>query len=339
MYSNTMNIRSPTLCTMKGPHHHAACRLRKSRGSDSSATSNNGRFVAFLRFFVFFRRTRFKGHHTHPNMCDFEHKGRVFGCNLLEHLSATGDNIPQVLKCCAEYIERRGLVDGIYRLSGVISNIQRLRLVFEDEDIPDLNDERISQDIHCVASLLKLYFRELPDPLLTYKLYDKFVHAMQPNYPNEVSIASDSVLPEAKKVENLKLVIRELPELHRRTLEYLTRHLSRVASHGARTGMTAKNVAIVWAPNLLRCQNIEAQSGIAALQLIGIQAVITEYLIRYADVLFKDDEEEEELTSESMDSINSISVSSKVKKGSPLLIRRLKESRPNPLQRRCHSYS
>lgn len=78
--------------------------------------------------------------------------------------------IPLVLKCCAEFIEKHGLVDGIYRLSGVKSNIQKLRHGFDQGRIPDLTEDAILQDIHCVASLLKMYFRELPNPLLTYEL-------------------------------------------------------------------------------------------------------------------------------------------------------------------------
>lgn len=55
-----------------------------------------------------------------------------------------------------------------------------------------------------------------------------------------------------------------------RTLRYLTRHLWRVSQHGARTGMTARNIAIVWAPNLLRCARLEG-GGVAALQGVGVQ--------------------------------------------------------------------
>lgn len=122
--------------------------------------------------------------------------------------------------------------------------------------------------------------------------YSSFIQALQPNYPDEVSIASDDVLPEAVKVDNLRKVIRQLPHTHYRTLEYLMRHLSAVAARGAQTGMTPKNVAICWAPNLLRCKDLDFQDGVAALQLISVQAVITEYLIRFVDVLFERDESE-----------------------------------------------
>lgn len=94
-----------------------------------------------------------------------------------------------------------------------------------------------------------------------------------------------------------------------RTLEYLTKHLAKVANHGTRTGMTTRNIAIVWAPNLLRCEALEV-GGVAALQGVGVQvrksssrkkeldldlfvffylqAVVTEFLICYADLIFCD---------------------------------------------------
>ena len=66
------------------------------------------------------------------------------------------------------------------------------------------------------------------------------------------------------------------------------RHLFHVAENSSLTGMTAKNLAIVWAPNLLRCKDLEA-GGVAALQGVGIQAVVTEYLVRYVNVIFSSD--------------------------------------------------
>lgn len=46
----------------------------------------------------------------------------------------TPSSVPQVLKTCAEFIEEHGVVDGIYRLSGVTSNIQRLRYTCSTAD-------------------------------------------------------------------------------------------------------------------------------------------------------------------------------------------------------------
>lgn len=59
-----------------------------------------------------------------------------------------------------------------------------------------------------------------------------------------------------------------------RTLKYLMTHLNKIAQHSARTGMTDRNLAIVWAPNLLRSPALES-GGVAALRGVGVQAVVT----------------------------------------------------------------
>lgn len=61
-------------------------------------------------------------------------------------------------------------------------------------------------------------------------------------------------------------------------------HLGRVCGHSTGTGMTARNVAIVWAPNLLRCRSLD--QGVAALQGVGVQAVVTEFLILNSPLIF-----------------------------------------------------
>uniref|UniRef100_A0A8D9EG70 GTPase-activating protein CdGAPr n=2 Tax=Cacopsylla melanoneura TaxID=428564 RepID=A0A8D9EG70_9HEMI len=227
----------------------------------------HGKLIAFFRAFILSR----------PSRRRLKQSGilreRVFGCDLGEHLLNSGVEVPMVLKCCSEFIETHGIVDGIYRLSGVTSNIQRLRHTFDEDRIPDLyTDDTIVQDIHSVASLLKMYFRELPNPLCTYQLYHSFVSAVQ----------------QEKLQDQLALMretVEKLPPPHYRTLEYLIGHLSRVAAHGAKTGMTARNVAIVWAPNLLRCKELEF-GGVAALQGVGVQAVVTEFLVVYYAAIF-----------------------------------------------------
>ncbi len=67
------------------------------------------------------------------------------------------------------------------------------------------------------------------------------------------------------------------------------KHLFKIAQHGMKTGMTARNIAIVWAPNLLRCKELEF-GGVAALQDVGVQAVVTEFLISNVDLVFCNDQ-------------------------------------------------
>ncbi|XP_049597590.1 rho GTPase-activating protein 32 isoform X2 [Syngnathus scovelli] len=235
----------------------------------SSVSKKHGKLITFLRSFMKSRPTKQK----------LKQRGilreRVFGCDLGEHLLNSGHDVPQVLKSCTEFIEKHGVVDGIYRLSGIASNIQKLRHEFDSEQIPDLTKDVYVQDIHCVGSLCKLYFRELPNPLLTYQLYEKFSEA--------VSAATDE-----ERLIKIHDVIQQLPPPHYRTLEFLMRHLSRLAAFSYITNMHSKNLAIVWAPNLLRSKQIESAcfSGTAAFMEVRIQSVVVEFILNHVDVLF-----------------------------------------------------
>jgi hypothetical protein len=65
-------------------------------------------------------------------------------------------------------------------VANIIGNLNTYRNAFDEDRVPALyEDEAILQDIHSVASLLKMYFRELPNPLCTYQLYHTFVNAVQ----------------------------------------------------------------------------------------------------------------------------------------------------------------
>ncbi|XP_061484368.1 rho GTPase-activating protein 31 [Rhineura floridana] len=199
----------------------------------------------------------------------------VFGCDLTEYLESTGQDVPPVLKNCAEFIETHGIVDGIYRLSGVTSNIQKLRQEFGSDQSPDLTREVYLQDIHCVGSLCKLYFRELPNPLLTYELYKKFTEAV-------------SCFPEEEQLAQIQNAIQELPPSHYRTLEYLSKHLTHLASFSSMTNMHTRNLALVWAPNLLRSKEIEAVScnGDAAFLEVRVQQLVIEFILNHVDEIF-----------------------------------------------------
>ena len=109
--------------------------------------------------------------------------------------------------------------------------------------------------------------------MCTFHLYDQFVAAVQAG--------------EAVRLYQLRDVIAQLPDSNYSTLEYLMKHLHRVSLHSQNTGMTAKNLAIVWAPNLLRCQSLEV-GGVEALQGVAVQVVVTEYLIKYCHLIFSD---------------------------------------------------
>lgn len=163
----------------------------------------HGKLIAFFRSFILSRPSRRRLKQSGI------YKERVFSCDLGEHLLNSGQEIPMVLKCCAEFIEEFGIVDGIYRLSGITSNIQKLRRAFDEERVPDLTHPDIKQDIHAVSSLLKMYFRELPNPLCTYQLYDHFVDAIQTRSEGE-----------EVRLKLIKQTVQKLPPPHYRYLLY-----------------------------------------------------------------------------------------------------------------------
>ncbi|XP_032298831.1 rho GTPase-activating protein 32-like isoform X1 [Coturnix japonica] len=198
-------------------------------------------------------------------------KEGVFGCDLGEHLLRSGRDVPQVLQSCAQFIEEHGVVQGIYRLSGMASRIQRLRHEFDMEQVPELS----VRELHSVSSLCKLYFRELPNPLLTEQLYAKFSDAA-------------GAATEEERVFRMKDAIQQLPAPHYRTLEYLMRHLASLAGNCSITNMDAHNLAIVWAPNLLRSQQSQSactSEGAACLE-VQTQSAVVEFLISHTDILF-----------------------------------------------------
>lgn len=202
-------------------------------------------------------------------------KDKVFGCDLVEHLQLSGQEVPQVLKSCTEFVEEHGIVDGIYRLCGISSNVQKLRQEFDLERLPDLNKSPYLQDVHCVSSLCKAYFRELPNPLLTYQLYDKFADAV-------------AIQLEEQRLIKIRDVLKELPLPHFRTLEYLMKHLIHVASFSVQTNMHTRNLAIVWAPNLLRSKDIESSgfNGTAAFMEVRVQSIVVEFILTHVEQLF-----------------------------------------------------
>uniref|UniRef100_A0A8D0DI57 Rho GTPase-activating protein 33 n=1 Tax=Salvator merianae TaxID=96440 RepID=A0A8D0DI57_SALMN len=250
-----------------------SCSIPRPPGllSPTSVSKKHGKLIGFLRTFI----------KSRPSKQRLKQRGilreRVFGCDLGEHLKNSGSDVPQVLRSCSDFIEKHGIVDGIYRLSGVSSNIQRLRHEFDSERVPELSKDVYLQDIHSVSSLCKLYFRELPNPLLTYQLYNKFAEAV-------------SVSGNEERLVRVHDVIQQLPPPHYRTLEFLLRHLARMAMHSQKTSMHVRNLAIVWAPNLLRSMALEsvAQCGADAFQEVRVQSLVVEFLLNNVQVLFSD---------------------------------------------------
>uniref|UniRef100_A0A803YR02 Rho GTPase activating protein 32 n=1 Tax=Meleagris gallopavo TaxID=9103 RepID=A0A803YR02_MELGA len=212
-------------------------------------SKKHGKLITFLRSFMKSRPTKQK----------LKQRGilkeRVFGCDLGEHLLNSGCKPAQCLgsSACitsAEY-------------TTVFS-----RCLLEDREAQKMV---LSANEQCIVPLF-------PDPAAGF--VSKSLSAL---FQDAVSAATDE-----ERLVRIHDVIQQLPPPHYRTLEYLMRHLARLADYCTITNMHAKNLAIVWAPNLLRSKQIESAcfSGTAAFMEVRIQSVVVEFILNHTDVLF-----------------------------------------------------
>ncbi|GAA5918455.1 hypothetical protein JCM6882_005138 [Rhodosporidiobolus microsporus] len=164
----------------------------------------------------------------------------TFGVELGEQMARDGVDVPRVLEKCAEAIELHGLDSmGIYRLSGTTSRVQRLKAALDrDVEGTDLLSEENLTDINDIAAVCKLWFRELPEPLLTWELYHQFI---------DVSKIENDRLRHIRLHER----VNELPDPNYATLKFLMGHLDRIAQNEHQNQMSVSNLAIVFGPNLL----------------------------------------------------------------------------------------
>ena len=124
-----------------------------------------------------------------------------------------------------------------------------------------------------MASLIKQFFRELPDPLLTSRLHDAFLKCHQ-------------VEPEHSKVSAILLLCHLLPEEHLRTLRYTMLFLRRIADHSEQNKMDVPNLAVCLAPNILHSNSSRNDKmNVTESRLLQIQTSIVQYLITNADTI------------------------------------------------------
>lgn len=163
----------------------------------------------------------------------------VFGVPISAVCSREKTVIPIIVISCIKEIEKRGMDEvGIYRLSGIASEIQNIKKLFNDhtQSAVLLLGET---DIHAVAGILKLYFRELPQSLFTGSLYPKFVEGLSIKDANE-------------KEQFMLDTLHELPRVNMLTALYLFEHLRRVSLQENINKMGVNNLATVFGPTVLR---------------------------------------------------------------------------------------
>uniref|UniRef100_A0A2K6GGK0 Rho GTPase-activating protein 12 n=2 Tax=Propithecus coquereli TaxID=379532 RepID=A0A2K6GGK0_PROCO len=194
-------------------------------------------------------------------------KDQVFGSNLASLCQRENSTVPKFVKLCIEHVEEHGLdVDGIYRVSGNLAVIQKLRFAVNHDEKLDLNDSKW-EDIHVITGALKMFFRELPEPLFTFNHFNDFVNAIKQEPRQRVAAVKD--------------LIRQLPKPNQDTMQILFRHLKRVIENGEKNRMTYQSIAIVFGPTLLKP---EKETGNIAVHTVYQNQIVELILLELSSI-------------------------------------------------------
>ncbi|XP_056022889.1 unconventional myosin-IXa-like isoform X5 [Ostrea edulis] len=195
---------------------------------------------------------------------------KVYGVPLAS-LVSDERKIPVIVERLIVAIETHGMYTiGVYRKSGANAKVKQLKQNI-DSGKEDLTAVDIDEyPIHTLTTMLKYFFRELPEPLLTFELYDDFLRTAE-------------IQDEKERVQAIYAVIDKLPKPNYNLLERLIFHLARIANNEALNKMSPNGLAIIFAPALLRTnKKLQAQDTLNQVprQTAVIKQVITEQLLK-----------------------------------------------------------
>ncbi|CAN9506573.1 unnamed protein product [Ophioblennius macclurei] len=206
---------------------------------------------------------------------DPELSSRQFGVEV-SRLTSEERAVPLVVEKLINYIEMHGLyTEGIYRKSGSTNKIKELKLGL-DTDVDNMNLD--DYNIHVIGSVFKQWLRELPNPLMTFELYEEFIRAM-------------GLQDKKEMMRGVYSVIDQLSKTHLNTLERLIFHLVRISLQEDTNRMSANALAIVFAPCILRCpdsidplQSVQDISKTTACVELIICEQMSKYRVRLKDI-------------------------------------------------------
>lgn len=261
----------------KKKEKHDKVELKQSKNKNGSFDDNNKHKEKNKKFGKIFGNKKVDSSSTETNN---ENEYLIFGGSLEEQVLKENTKIPNIVKLCINEIERRGIeFEGIYRLSGNSSVINKLKGMFNRGETVDLQEETI--DLPVIASLLKLYFRELKDSLIPSEMYDNFMDVIKNNNHEE-------------KMYQLNDLIHQLPQVNYDVLEYLIKHLKKVSNCSETNKMEISNLAIVFGPTLIS-RSADKNGYVTTLMSdMSHQNRLIECIIMYEDWLFQSDTEEPE---------------------------------------------
>ncbi|KAM9469084.1 stAR-related lipid transfer protein 13 isoform 2-T3 [Clarias gariepinus] len=175
---------------------------------------------------------------------DYKDKN-VFGVPLIVHVQRFGQPLPLGLQQALRYLRSQCLDQvGLFRKSGVKSRIQALRQMNENSP-EDVNYEE--QSAYDVADMVKQFFRDLPEPLLTSKLGETFLHIYQ-------------YVPKDQRLQAVQAAIMLMSDENREVLQTLLCFLSDVTSSVQENQMTPMNIAVCLAPSLFHLNILKKEN-------------------------------------------------------------------------------
>lgn len=196
----------------------------------------------------------------------------VFGVDLTTIAKMDQGDIPNVVRDCIKTIETRGLTDeGIYRLSGNCLTVAEIKAKYDNGEKVDLSQY---MDSNVITSVLKLFLRELPVPVVSHDAYREIIKAtahiqnIQEGEPDWSVLASS---------------LQFLPRAHYHILKHLSKHLHKVLANSSLNKMSANNLATVFTPTLMRAHSSENS---ALIKDFSLQRFFVECIITKAPVLF-----------------------------------------------------
>uniref|UniRef100_A0A673LK98 Rho GTPase activating protein 21b n=1 Tax=Sinocyclocheilus rhinocerous TaxID=307959 RepID=A0A673LK98_9TELE len=190
--------------------------------------------------------------------------------------------VPLIVEVCCKLVEERGLeYTGIYRVPGNNTAISSMQEELDTKGMTDIDiqDDKW-RDLNVISSLLKSFFRKLPEPLFTNEKYSNFIDANRMEDPVE-------------RLKTLKRLIHELPDHHYETLKFLSGHLKTVSENCEKNKMEPRNLAIVFGPTLVRTSEDNMTHMVTHMP---DQYKIVETLIQQCDWFFTEDGDEEPTT-------------------------------------------
>ncbi|XP_064246029.1 rho GTPase-activating protein 17 isoform X5 [Passer domesticus] len=199
----------------------------------------------------------------------------AFGTPLEEHLKRSGREVAVPIEACVMMLLETGMrEEGLFRIAAGASKLKKLKAAL---DCSTSQLDEFYSDPHAVAGALKSYLRELPEPLMTYSLYEEWTQAA-------------NIQDQDKKLQELWRICNRLPEHYRVNFRYLIKFLAKLAQNSDVNKMTPSNIAIVLGPNLLWAKNEGSLAEMAAATSVHVVAVI-EPIIQHADWFFPGDED------------------------------------------------